>query len=145
IVLYVARPLVTLCFLERPIEFGALDGQPVSVLFSLISPSTRAHLHILSQPSFALHDEHFRETVLRRSPADVILREARRAESTLTTGGKAASCDGSPHRRPRNPVWRRSPRSPPDALSPRGNHCWHGRSRRRRHPRSDPSLSGTDG
>jgi PTS system nitrogen regulatory IIA component len=91
IVLYVARPLVTLCFLERPIEFGALDGQPVSVLFSLISPSTRAHLQILSKLSFALHDEHFRETVLRKSPADVILREARRAESALTTGGKAAS------------------------------------------------------
>ena len=51
IVLYVTRPLVTLCFLEHPIEFGALDGQPVSVLFSLISPSTRAHLQILSKLS----------------------------------------------------------------------------------------------
>lgn len=91
IVLYVTQPLVTLCFLERPIEFGALDGQLVQVLFSLISPSTRTHLQILSKLSFALHDEHFRETVLRLSPADEILREARRAESALAGGGKAVS------------------------------------------------------
>ena len=32
IVMHIVRPLVTLCFLEKPIEFGALDGQPVSVV-----------------------------------------------------------------------------------------------------------------
>jgi PTS system nitrogen regulatory IIA component len=29
IVLQVTRPTVTLCFLENPVEFGALDGKPV--------------------------------------------------------------------------------------------------------------------
>ena len=30
IVLHLSRPTVTLCFLERPVDFGALDGQPVA-------------------------------------------------------------------------------------------------------------------
>ena len=44
IVLHVDRPMVTLCFLERPVDFGALDGKPVHVLFSLICPTMRSHL-----------------------------------------------------------------------------------------------------
>jgi len=39
IVLHVERPMVTLCFLERPVDFGALDGKPVGVLFSLVCPT----------------------------------------------------------------------------------------------------------
>src|SRR6185436_6060021 len=34
IVLHVERPAVTLAFLSRPVDFGALDGKPVHVLFS---------------------------------------------------------------------------------------------------------------
>src|SRR6266850_4627523 len=49
IVLHLSRPLVTLCFLERPVDFGAIDGQPVTTLFTLISPTVRAHLHLLSR------------------------------------------------------------------------------------------------
>lgn len=48
IVLHVPRPSITLCFLEHPIDFGALDGQPVRVLFALISPTIRAHLYLLT-------------------------------------------------------------------------------------------------
>ena len=49
IVLHVPRPMITLCFLEKPVDFGALDGKPVHALFSLISPTVRAHLHLLSR------------------------------------------------------------------------------------------------
>src|SRR5260370_273906 len=41
IVLHVERPMVTLCFLERPGDFGALDGKPVRGVFSLICPTLR--------------------------------------------------------------------------------------------------------
>src|SRR5262249_25954122 len=34
VILHVERPLVTLCFLEQPVEFGAMDGKPVQVFFS---------------------------------------------------------------------------------------------------------------
>ena len=83
IVLNVARPMVTLCFLEKPVDFGALDNKPVSVLFSLICPTTRSHLQLLSRLSFALHDAQFREVIKRQGLREEILREARRVEAGL--------------------------------------------------------------
>jgi PTS system nitrogen regulatory IIA component len=82
-VLHVVRPLVTLCFLEHPVDFGALDGQPVRVLFSLICPTMRSHLQMLARLSFALHDPQFKAVVLRQGPREEILREARRIELAL--------------------------------------------------------------
>ena len=56
VVLHVGRPSLSLCFLERPIEYGALDGKPVDTLFTIISPTTRAHLHLMAKLSFVLRD-----------------------------------------------------------------------------------------
>lgn len=92
IVLHVARPMVTLAFLERPVDFGALDGKPVHVLFSLICPTMRSHLQMLARLSYALHDAKFKNVVLRRAKPSEILREARRAEEALAApldGGKS--------------------------------------------------------
>ena len=83
IVLHVPRPMVTLCFLEKPIDFGALDGKPVHVLFTLVSPTVRAHLRLLSRLSFALHDAGFKKAVLRQASRDDVLRECERVEQTL--------------------------------------------------------------
>ncbi len=87
IVLQVDRPLVTLCFLEKPVDFGALDRQPVQVLFSLVCPTTRTHLQLLARLSFALHDAKFRDVILRHSPREAILQDARRIEAALPTPG----------------------------------------------------------
>lgn len=84
IVLHVERPMVTLCFLERPVDFGALDGKPVRVLFSLICPTMRTHLQTLSRLAYALHDEGFKAAVMRQAPREEILREASRVEESLT-------------------------------------------------------------
>ena len=81
ILLRVPTALVTLCFLETPIDFGALDGKPVHVLFSMISPTTRAHLHLLSMLAFALRDPAFKESLVRRAGAEEILAAARRLEA----------------------------------------------------------------
>ena len=83
IVLHVARPMISLCFLENPVPFGALDGKPVFVLFSLISPTVRGHLRLLSRLSFALSDPGFKAAVLRQAARDEILAEARRVEQAL--------------------------------------------------------------
>ena len=80
ILLRVPTALVTLCFLETPIDFGALDGKPVHVLFSMISPTTRAHLHLLSMLAFALRDPAFKECLARRAGPEEILAAARRLE-----------------------------------------------------------------
>lgn len=83
IVLNVSQPTLTLAFLERPVDFGALDGQAVHVLFSLISPTNRTHLQLLSRLSFALHDPRFRDTVVHKAERDTILREVCRVEAGL--------------------------------------------------------------
>jgi PTS system nitrogen regulatory IIA component len=92
IVLHVARPSVTLAFLSRPVDFGALDGKPVHVLFSIISPTNHSHLQLLSRLSFALHDGKLREAVARQAPRDEIMREVRRVEAGMgaPAGGKVA-------------------------------------------------------
>ena len=73
IVLNVSHPMITLCFLEKPVDFGALDGKPVHTLFSLISPTTRAHLHLLSRLAFGLRDPHFKSVILRQGLREEIL------------------------------------------------------------------------
>jgi nitrogen PTS system EIIA component len=83
IVLNVTRPMIALCFLEKPVDFGALDGKPVQILFSLISPTMRSHLQLLARLSFALHDAKFKEVVVRQGQSEEILREARRIEANL--------------------------------------------------------------
>jgi len=80
IVLHLSRPLVTLCFLERPVDFGAIDGQPVTTLFTLISPTVRAHLHLLSRLGYALRDPDFKNAILKQAARDEILEALRRVE-----------------------------------------------------------------
>ncbi len=57
VVLHVSKPTVSLSFLERAIDFQAIDCKPVNILFTLISPSVRAHLHLLSRLGFVLRDQ----------------------------------------------------------------------------------------
>jgi nitrogen PTS system EIIA component len=83
IVLHVPQPLVTLCFLESPVDFGALDGQPVQTLFTLISPTVKAHLHLLSRLAFALRDSDFKALIVRQASRDEILAAVRRISDSL--------------------------------------------------------------
>lgn len=83
VVLHVTRPLITLCFLEHAVEFGALDGKPVTIVFSLISPTVRAHLRLLSRLSFALQDHSFKAALMQEGSREEIFAEARRIEATL--------------------------------------------------------------
>jgi PTS system nitrogen regulatory IIA component len=81
VVLHVPHPAVTLCFLDKPVDFGAIDGQPVSIVFSLVTGTIRSHLYLLSRLSAALLDLKFKEAVTKRAPAEHILEQARRIET----------------------------------------------------------------
>jgi PTS system nitrogen regulatory IIA component len=83
VVLDRAGALITLCFLDHPVEFGAIDGRPVHTIFSLVSPTIKGHLQLLAKLSAALMDPRFRGVVLERASAEQILAEARRVESTF--------------------------------------------------------------
>ncbi len=52
-------PLIATCFLDAPVDFNAVDDRPVFVVFALVSPNTKVHLHILSRLSFCLRDNGF--------------------------------------------------------------------------------------
>ena len=83
IVLHVSQPIITLCFLENPVAYGALDGKPVHALFGIISPTVRAHLHLLSRLSFALQDKDFKSAIVRHALREEILGNASRIEKTF--------------------------------------------------------------
>jgi PTS system nitrogen regulatory IIA component len=83
IVMHIPRPLVSLCYLEQPIEFGAIDNQPVHTLFTIVSPTIKTHLGLLSRLAFALRDAAFAQTVARRSQREAVFSEARRVDGLL--------------------------------------------------------------
>jgi PTS system nitrogen regulatory IIA component len=73
LVLEVPEPSVTLAYTARPVEFGAIDAEPVRALFCVVSPTTRAHLHLLSRIAYCLHDERVRASVRRQRSAEEVL------------------------------------------------------------------------
>jgi PTS system nitrogen regulatory IIA component len=83
LVLHVSKPTISLCFLEKPVEFGALDNKPIYALFAFISPTIRAHLHLLSRLSYLLRDKGFKKILEHQGSRDEILGAIRRLESNL--------------------------------------------------------------
>jgi nitrogen PTS system EIIA component len=77
VVVHTDEPLVLLCFLKQPVDFHALDGQPVRVLFVLLSPSVRMHLQMFARLAFALHDETLKELLRSAAPREAILDRVR--------------------------------------------------------------------
>jgi PTS system nitrogen regulatory IIA component len=82
-ILQVATPSITVCFLEHPVEFGALDGKPVHTLLAIISPTVRAHLHLLSLLSYGLRREEFHSAIFSRAAPAAILASARAVDEAV--------------------------------------------------------------
>jgi len=80
VVLSGVQPAIALCTLAQPVDFGARDGAPVHTLFLLATPTVDAHLQILARLAAALHDQEFKNAVLRRAPPEEILAHARRLD-----------------------------------------------------------------
>ncbi|HOK95159.1 MAG TPA: PTS sugar transporter subunit IIA [Anaerohalosphaeraceae bacterium] len=83
IVLHVPQPTVSLCFLEKPIDFKAIDGRPVYCLFTIVSPTVRAHLHLLSRLSYALRDAALKHAIEIQASRDEIFSHIGRIEADL--------------------------------------------------------------
>ncbi|MDD2853862.1 MAG: PTS sugar transporter subunit IIA [Desulfuromonadaceae bacterium] len=75
---------ISLCFLKNPIDFDAIDGKPVTILFTLVTPNVKAHLHLLAKLAFLLHDNGF-QTLLHRpgSEAEIMAAVCALEETTL--------------------------------------------------------------
>jgi PTS system nitrogen regulatory IIA component len=97
LVLRLERPAAGLFFLERPIEFDALDRQPVHTLALLLCPSVRTHLHLLATLAAVLGDQAVPPLLAARVPREKILAEVERVESELAARRAAglARSDGA--------------------------------------------------
>ena len=80
IVLAEDEPVLTLCFLKTPVDFGAPDGEPVFALFLLVCPTVRLHLQMLAKLARLLREPSFREALRTRLPGDRLVEMARRIE-----------------------------------------------------------------
>ena len=89
LILHIVRPLLALCFLERPVAFGAMDGRPVRALLTLVTPTVRMHLQLLSRLGFALHDAGFKAVISEPGTREAILTEARRVDTALDERARA--------------------------------------------------------
>lgn len=53
------HPVIATCFLEKPVEYGAVDDQPVFVLFVLLNTDIQQHLRLLSRLSYCMRSDEF--------------------------------------------------------------------------------------
>ena len=60
-----AYPRIITCFLNHPVDFGAVDEKHVFVMFFLLSPTITCHLNLLSRLSFCLRDNAFLDLLSR--------------------------------------------------------------------------------
>jgi len=70
--LNLTQPTLTLAFLEHPVDFGALDGQPVTALFLPLAPTLRSHLHLLRQLALVLNQRRFRALLKQQGSREAI-------------------------------------------------------------------------
>lgn len=96
IVLHVPQPIISLCFLEQPIDFKAIDGKPVYCLFTIISPTARAHLHLLSRLSFMLQDANLKNSIKNQDTRENIMAHVSRIEGELDNINQNAASQETP-------------------------------------------------
>jgi len=82
------RPSITLCYLDTPLDLAAPDGQPVHILFAILSTTVRGHLQLLAKLSSALHDGAFRQALAARAGAEQILQHAARLDAAFAQARK---------------------------------------------------------
>jgi PTS system nitrogen regulatory IIA component len=75
---------ISLCFLKNPIDFDAVDGLPVTILFTLVTPHVKAHLHLLAKLAYLLHDHSFQNLLHRPGSESEIMAAIRALEESTS-------------------------------------------------------------
>jgi len=70
---YLNDPMVSICYLTDPVNYKALDNQHVSILFFILCPVLKMHLHLLSVLSFCLRDNQFVSFLKSRPAPDKLI------------------------------------------------------------------------
>lgn len=74
------EPVIVTCFLKNPVDYRAVDSFPVFVLFILLSPSIKTHLHLLSRLAFCVRDASFVEFLKRVPDQEKLLEKVENLE-----------------------------------------------------------------
>ena len=77
------KAVITTCFLDHPVEFDAVDDKPVFILFVLLSPSVKVHLHLLSRLAFCVRDDAFVDFLRTVPPTEDLLMKIAEFENSL--------------------------------------------------------------
>jgi len=80
IVLETDEPLLSLYFIQPPMDFGAIDGKPIYALFVMVCPTIHVHLQMLARLAHLLRQQDFRECIRSMAPQEEILVVAKRLE-----------------------------------------------------------------
>lgn len=80
LVMHVEEAHVGIAFLDRPVDWHAVDHKPVDTLFVLVCPGLRSHLHLLRRIAQALHDETLRKLLLERAEDEALMARFRELE-----------------------------------------------------------------
>jgi len=83
IIMHLEKPVIALCFLEHPIDFQAIDGKPVDTLFTLISPTIKAHIHLLAGLAYALRRHDLTDCLQTQAMRDVIYKKVQEVEKSF--------------------------------------------------------------
>ncbi|MCU0287138.1 MAG: PTS sugar transporter subunit IIA [Acidobacteria bacterium] len=78
-------PVIYIFYLEKAIDFNAVDGMGVFVLFIMFSPTTDIHLKLLSKLSLCLREEKFFNLLKLKAGANELLPEIQRIEKGFKT------------------------------------------------------------
>lgn len=84
IVLGITDPVVALFFPRHAVEYGALDGKPVNMLFVMLSTTVHVHLTMLSHLMFALQKKEFRRALDAGAPQAQLIERLQEIEKTAS-------------------------------------------------------------
>ena len=77
----VQEQLVALGFVKQPVDWQALDGEPVHTTLLIVSASAKLHLHTLSRINFFCQQKDFRSMLVNRAPREEIIEAIARVEA----------------------------------------------------------------
>jgi len=95
VVLNSEKPSLALFFLESSVDFEAMDGKPVSIVFSMISPNIKSHLQMLSRLMYLLKNDALTTLLRAGASRSEIFDAIRMAEARFTPSGVASYADNN--------------------------------------------------
>jgi len=76
-------PVITIAFLDSPVDYDSLDSIPVTCLLGLLSPSLRGYYFLVNRLYYALRDPDMQRALDPGRSREEILAELARVESQL--------------------------------------------------------------